>query len=198
VRLTARFAVLKLLDTVLPGRMWRGTIRRTAARHQVPCRTVANVNAPDYVERLRAFDLDLLVSVAASQIFKKDLIAVPRLAAINIHTGTLPRYRGMLPVFWQMADGQPSIGITIHTMTTDIDLGQIVLQREVPIVGARSLDHVIRTMKRHGAQAMVELLERYDQGTVAPRAMDRSQEGYRSFPGRAEALAFRKKGYRLL
>jgi len=104
----------------------------------------------------------------------------------------------MLPVFWQMYDRQASIGITIHTMTTDIDLGQVLLHREVPLEGNGNLDTVIRKMKRHGAQAMLELLERYDAGTVERIAMDRLEQRYRSFPGRDEAVAFRKMGYSLL
>ena len=104
----------------------------------------------------------------------------------------------MMPVFWQMLDRRDSIGITIHTMTTDIDLGSVLLRREVPIDGARSLDGVIRAMKRHGARALLEVFERYRAGAVERAALDASEKGYHTFPGRAEALAFRKLGYRLL
>ena len=199
LRLGVRFTARKLLDLILPSGWWRGgTIRRIALAQGVPCRTVSDVNAPEYLERLRGYQLDLLISVAASQVFRKGLLALPRLAAINIHTGSLPRYRGMLPVFWQLFDRCDTIGITIHTMTVELDLGQIVLSRQVAISGARNLDRVIREMKREGARAMIEALERYRQGTVAPVAMELSEAGYRSFPGRDDARAFRRMGGRLL
>jgi methionyl-tRNA formyltransferase len=197
-RLVLRYAAVTALDLLSPRLQWSGTVPRIVASHGIPCRVVPHVNAPEYVEQLRRLDLDLLVSVAASQIFKQQLLSVPRLDAINIHTGTLPNYRGMMPVFWQMYDRRASIGITIHTMTTDIDLGQVLLHREVPLEGDRKLDTVVRKMKRHGAQAMLEVLERYHADSVKPLAMNRSGEGYRSFPGRNEAVAFRKMGYRLL
>jgi methionyl-tRNA formyltransferase len=104
----------------------------------------------------------------------------------------------MMPVFWQMYDRQKQIAITLHTMTPDIDLGKVLLQREVPLNGDRNLDEVIRKMKREGAHALVELLERFHTGTVEPVAMDRSREQYHSFPGRAEAARFRDMGYRLV
>jgi methionyl-tRNA formyltransferase len=198
VRLLGRYAVAKALDLLAPRRVWSGTINRLAARHRISCRVVKDVNAPAYVEPLRRVAPDLLVSVAASQIFKPDLLSVPRLAAINVHTGPLPNYRGMMPVFWQMYDRQKSIVLTLHTMTADIDAGSIVLQREVPLNGDRSLDLVIRKMKREGAHTLIELLERYRTGAVAPVAMDRSREHYHSFPGRAEAARFRCMGYRLV
>ena len=198
VRLLGRYAASKTLDLLAPRRWWSGTINRLAARHRVACRVVKNVNAPKYVAELRRLAPDLLVSVAASQIFKPDLLSVPRLAAVNVHTGPLPSYRGMMPVFWQMYDRQKSIVVTLHTMTADIDAGSIVLQREVPLNGDRSLDLVIRKMKREGAQTLIELLERYRTGAVEPVAMDRSREHYHSFPGRAEAARFRHMGYRLV
>jgi methionyl-tRNA formyltransferase len=197
-RLAIRFAAIKAIDCLLPASIWSGTVPRIVARHSIPCRVIPHVNAPEYVEQLHRLDLDLLISVAASQIFKQHLLSVPRLDAINLHTGTLPKYRGMLPVFWQMYDLRASIGITIHTMTTDIDLGQVLLHREVPLEGERNLDAVIRKMKRSGAQAMLEVLEGYYTDSVKRIAMDRSEERYRSFPGRDEAIVFRKIGYRLL
>ena len=68
----------------------------------------------------------------------------------------------------------------------------------MPLHGDRSLDLVIRKMKREGAQTLIELLERYRTGAVEPVAMDRSREHYHSFPGRAEAARFRHMGYRLV
>jgi methionyl-tRNA formyltransferase len=197
-RLGCRYALARAKDRLLPRGAWEGTVRRIVAGRGIAFGEVSNVNLPEYVARLRGLEPDLLISVAASQVFKPELLAVPHREAINIHTGTLPKYRGMLPVFWQLYDGQPTIGITIHTMTPRIDLGEVLLHREVPIENGESLDGTIRRMKREGARAMLELLGRYQAGTVSRRAMDHSQAGYRSFPGRAEAHAFRRMGRRLL
>jgi len=197
-RLALRYSAVRALDLLAPPALWRGTIPRLAARHGLRSRFVADVNAPDYVDALRRLEPDLLVSVAASQIFKPRLLAVPAIQAINVHTGPLPAYRGMMPVFWQMYDRRRSIGITLHSMTADIDLGEVLLQREVPLDDDRNLDRVIRTMKREGAVALVELLARYHAGVVEPTAMDRARERYRSFPGRDDAVRFRRMGYRLV
>ena len=197
-RLLGRYATARALDLAAPRGLWRGTIDRLAGWHGIPCRVVKNVNAPEYVEHVRRLAPDLLVSVAASQIFKTDLLSVPRLHAVNVHTGPLPKYRGMMPVFWQMYDRQKQIAVTLHTMTVDIDLGKVLLRREVALNGDRNLDEVIRRMKREGANALVELLEQFEKGTVRPVAMDRTPDQYRSFPGRAEAERFRRMGYRLV
>lgn len=198
VRLGLRYTGVRFKEALLPQAVWTGTLPRLLARQRIPWRVVGNVNDRAYVAGLRRLEPDLLVSVAASQIFKNDLLSVPRLHAINIHTGRLPKYRGMMPVFWQMYDGQPEIGITIHSMTPEIDFGEILLYRSVPVRNAASLDETTREMKRQGAHAMLELLRRYREGSVTAASMDRSQSGYRSFPGRREATEFRKMGKRLL
>jgi methionyl-tRNA formyltransferase len=193
-----RYAIQRAKDILLPQSAWAGTVKRISYQHGVPCSEVSNVNACAYVERVRALQVDLLISVAASQIFKEELLAVPRLDAINIHTGTLPEYRGMLPVFWQMYDGRQEIGITIHTMTPQIDLGEILAYRAVPLHGNRNLDLAIREMKKQGAHLMLALLGQYYEDSVKRTPMDRSRESYRSFPGAAEGKSFRRMGYRLL
>jgi methionyl-tRNA formyltransferase len=198
LRLGLRYAAVKAKDAVLPQTLWTGTLPRLLTRERISWRVLDNVNDAAYVATLRRLAPDLLVSVAASQIFKADLLAVPRLQAINIHTGRLPKYRGMMPVFWQMYDGEPDIGITLHTMTPEIDLGEILLSRSVPVRSGASLDEMIRETKRQGADALLELLRRYLDGAVIAAPMDRSQNRYRSFPGRREATAFRQMGQKLL
>jgi methionyl-tRNA formyltransferase len=198
IRLGIRYAAATTLDRLAPAGAWDGTIARLARRNGVRAREVPDVNAGAYVEELRSRAPDVLVSVAASQVFREPLLAVPRLAAVNVHTGPLPRYRGMMPVFWQMRDRRESIGLTIHTMTRELDLGAVLLAREVPLEGERRLDRVIRAMKRHGARALLEVLERYGSGPVPCAPMEPSRAGYRSFPGREDAAEFRRLGYRLL
>ena len=197
-RIGFRYATVKGRDLLLPVGLWTGTISRVVARYGIPSSVVRNVNAPEYVDRLRALDLDLLISVAASQIFKSELLSVPRLDAINVHTGPLPEYRGMFPVFWQMYDRQAEIGVTIHTMTAEIDFGEILLHRKVRLERRWSLDSAIRELKRQGALAALELLRGYDEGTVSRTPMNRSQAAYRTFPNRAHAATFRAMGNRLL
>jgi methionyl-tRNA formyltransferase len=198
IRLGVRFAAAAALDRLAPGGAWDGTIARLARRNGVPSREVSDVNDRAYVEELRSRSPDVLASVAASQKFRQPLLLVPRLAAVNVHTGPLPRYRGMMPVFWQMRDRRESIGLTIHTMTGELDLGAVLLAREVPLEGERRLDRVIRTMKRHGAQALIDVLEMYGRGPVPCAPMEPSRASYRSFPGREDAMEFRRLGYRLL
>jgi len=156
------------------------------------------IHRPEFFEKLRRQNLDLIISVAAPTIFKQELIDIPQLGCINIHHAPLPRYRGMMPNFWQLYHGEKTVGMTIHKINSKIDEGEIILQRQVLINPGESLDALIRRTKRLGAHYMLEAIEMIRNGKVKYKE-NRPEEGcYFSFPTREDVRKFRGMGYRLL
>ena len=163
----------------------------------IPVIHTNRVNAPEFLAELRPMGLDLIISVAAPVIFKADLIRLPRLGCINIHNGMLPRYRGMLPNFWQMYHGERQVGITVHEMNEKLDDGRIILQEPVAIEPGETLNSLIRRTKLIGAHVMVRAIEALRTGTAAPRENPATEGTYFSFPTRADVREFRHRGYRV-
>ena len=156
------------------------------------------LHQPEFLDKLRRQNLDLIISVAAPTIFKQELIDIPRLGCINIHHAPLPRYRGMMPNFWQLYHGEKTVGITIHKINSKIDEGEIILQRQVLITPSESLDALIKRTKRLGAHYMVEAIKMIRNGRVRYKK-NRPEEGsYFSFPTREDVRKFREMGHRLL
>ncbi|WP_304511750.1 methionyl-tRNA formyltransferase [Desulfobacula sp.] len=156
------------------------------------------LHQPAFLDKLRRKDLDLIISVAAPTIFRKELIDLPRLGCINIHHAPLPRYRGMMPNFWQLYHGEKTVGITVHKINPKIDEGEIILQKEVPVNPGESLDALIMRTKQLGAHYMLEAIEMMRGGRIQYQE-NRSEEGsYFSFPTRKDVRRFRAMGYRLL
>jgi len=156
------------------------------------------LHQPEFLDRLRRQNLDVIISVAAPTIFKQELIDIPRLGCLNIHHAPLPRYRGMMPNFWQLYHGEKTVGITIHRINSKIDEGEILLQRQVLINPSESLDALIKRTKRLGAHYMVEAIKMIRNGKVRYKK-NRPEEGsYFPFPKREDVLRFRGMGHRLL
>ena len=147
---------------------------------------------------IRQLNLDLIVSVAAPQVFKSALIAVPRIGCINIHNAKLPKYRGMLPNFWQMYHGEKSVGTSIHRINDKIDDGDILLQKETPIQPGETLDSLIRRTKKIGANMMIEAIEGLKSGLLQPIVNSSAQATYFGFPSKNDVSEFRRKGGRLI
>lgn len=200
-RLGARYSWAKLADRL---NRWRPMTRPYSAadvarRYSLPIYRPAKINAPDFVETLRE-DIrpDLLISVAASQILKRDILQVPPLGCINLHSAPLPRYQGMMPNFWTLVHNEPEAAVTVHYMVEKLDAGDIILQRPVPIYPTDSLDDLMVRSKKIGVQALLAAAEQIEHGTAQPRSMDPSQATYFSFPERADAQRLRQMGHALL
>ena len=112
----AAHRALGLAGRLLPLRR-SYSVRHAARRHRVPLERVPAVNAPDFVASLRTRAVDLLVSIACPQILRRDILAVPGQGAINLHGALLPDYRGLLPAFWVLANGETDTGATVHYMS---------------------------------------------------------------------------------
>jgi methionyl-tRNA formyltransferase len=195
-----RYAMRRGLDVVgrslpLPGLY---SVRSVAKRHGVPLLETTSVNSEEYLGELRARALDLVISVNASQKFKQKLLALPRLGCVNVHGALLPRYRGRLPSFWVLANGEKETGATVHFMNEDLDDGPILLQEKVPILPEDTQDSLIRKTKTAGARLLIEAIDRLEQGITTTMPNDRSQATYFSFPRRDDGLRLRQQGRRFL
>jgi len=175
------------------------TLEQLFSAHGLNYEYVSDVNNKNFIDKWKGQGINLIVSVAASEIFKQPLLDMPELGCINIHHAPLPRYRGMLPNFWQMFNDEKEVFITVHKMDTKLDNGDMISQRSVLINNDESLDQLIKRTKRLGAHVMKESLDKIREGRVSCIPVDSAEQGsYYSFPQAEDVKEFRKKGYRLL
>jgi methionyl-tRNA formyltransferase len=77
---------------------------------------------------LAGYEPDVLLVFGFNWRLPRDVLAVPRLGALNVHPSALPKYRGPSPVLWAIRNGDPFMGITVHRMTERIDAGPVLAQ----------------------------------------------------------------------
>ena len=191
----------RLLSRWFLAKLRRRSIATLTRDVGVPLIQAASVNDPQFIQRLAAMQIDVLVSVAAPEVFKPPLLATPRLGAINIHSGRLPKYRGMMPTFWQMLSGEATATVTIHEMAERLDAGGVLATFEFPLHARDSLDRVIVGTKKAGGRLMIETLMRFDPvtGRRPPATpIDVATGGYFRFPDPDSVRRFRARGHRLL
>ncbi|GAA0090274.1 methionyl-tRNA formyltransferase [Paraclostridium bifermentans] len=92
-----------------------------------------NINAPNFLTKIKSLNLDLIVCVNFDQILKKDIINLPTIGCINTHASLLPKYRGRAPLNWAMINGEEYSGVTVHFIDEGIDTGDIILQEKIKI-----------------------------------------------------------------
>lgn len=187
-RLAARIAGSKL----------RGqSIARTCARWGVPCEEIADVNDPAFLDRLRAMGPDLLISVSCPQIFKKPLIELPPQGVLNIHGAILPQYRGVLPSFWMLANGEDKAGVSIYFVNEKIDAGDRCGLTVFDISPEDTLHSFLVRSKRIAAELLLEVLERVAAGTASREPLNLAEGSYYSWPDPPAVERFRAAGRRV-
>ena len=81
-----------------------------------------------YEELINTYDL--IISAHCKQLFPDELTT--RCTCINIHPGLNPYNRGWYPQVFSILNGLP-LGATIHVIDAEIDHGDIIDQKEVPV-----------------------------------------------------------------
>ncbi len=144
---------------------------------------------------LENLEPDLVVSVRYRRILKSAAIAIPRLGVLNLHSGVLPDYKGVMATFWAMLHDETDIGATLHRIVDDgIDTGPVIGVRRIPAdYGATYLANVLR-LYGPGCAMMVDAIETLAAGGT-PRAAAQPPGGrYFSTPRSADIETFSNRG----
>ena len=191
---------LRLLPRYILAKLSGRSIASLARSHGFPLVEAASVNSQEYIDAVTALKPEMIVSVAAPEIFKSPLLKVASIGCLNIHSGKIPEYRGMMPTFWQMLEKKPAVTVTVHEMVPKLDAGGVVDTFEFPLHESDSLDRVISGTKQEGARLMIRVLERIAASRQMPRTteLDMSKARLFKFPQPDDVRRFRAMGHRML
>jgi methionyl-tRNA formyltransferase len=170
-----------------------GAVHRQFAARHIPVHDVADVNAASFVDLLRRLQVDLIVSINTPQRLKAPLLTLPAHGCLNVHFGMLPRYRGLLPIFHALMNGEPSFGVTVHLMDEKLDNGDIVVQRAVPIQESDTLDTLYPQAFATASALLAEAIDACASGSLTRRPNCEAEKTYYSYPSRELIGAYRHR-----
>ncbi len=162
--------------------IWFDSVAALAAEHDIPVLKTLDPNAPEIVARIADLAPDFLFSFYYRLMLKSELLALPRLGALNMHGSLLPKYRGRVPVNWAIIRGERQTGATLHYMTAKPDAGAIVGAQAVPILPEDSALTVFHKVTWAAELTLDRALPALMAGTATPRAQHLEQGSY--FGGR--------------
>jgi methionyl-tRNA formyltransferase len=120
---------------------------------------------------------DLIICGGMPWHLPSDLLALPRLGAINIHPSLLPRHRGPAAVEWAFRNDDAEIGMTVHRMAPGFDTGAILAQGRIPIDDDDDLESLLGKMVPLTPGLLHRALERVAAGDPGD-PQDESQATY--------------------
>jgi phosphoribosylglycinamide formyltransferase-1 len=100
-----------------------------------PFRTKLSPEAEhDLVRMLRDAGADLVVLAGFMRVLKEPMLSAFPHRIVNIHPSLLPKFPGLAAWKQALAAGETVTGCTVHYVDSGIDSGEIIAQREVPVL----------------------------------------------------------------
>lgn len=127
------------------------------------------IKSPDSLALLTSLRPEVLVTAAYGQILTSSILALPSVAAINVHASLLPKYRGPDPIRRAIMSAEARTGVTIMHMDRRVDAGDIIWQEGIPIGSEETFGSLERRLAGLGARLAVEVLDLLATGQ-APRS----------------------------
>ncbi len=132
----------------------------------------------DFLDELREFKPDLILTASYGQILPQVLLDIPRFGCLNVHPSLLPLYRGAAPVQASIIAGDKITGVTVMIMEAGLDSGPILAQREYPVTEDITAGELLLDLACVGAEIVLEILPQYLEGEIEARKQDDAQATY--------------------
>lgn len=110
---------------------------------------------PDFVNELQSLQADLFV-VVAFRMLPEIVWNMPEHGTLNVHGSLLPQYRGAAPINWAIINGEKETGVTVFRLKHEIDTGDILLRKSIPILEDDNAESVHDKLMAIGAEAIME------------------------------------------
>lgn len=159
----------------------QSAVKQYAVAHGVPVLQPERLRDEAFLTALRSWQADLQV-VVAFRMLPEVVWNMPRLGTFNLHASLLPQYRGAAPINWAVINGEKETGVTTFFLQHDIDTGDIIEQRRIPIGADEDAGSVHDRLMELGAQLVTETVDRITEGNITTTAQEHLSTGQILYP----------------
>lgn len=154
------------------NRLQATPVKAAALAHDIPVFQPVKLRDGTALSTLETLAPELIVVAAYGRILPDDILALPPMGCINVHSSLLPKYRGAAPINWAVVNGDAETGVTIMHMATELDAGDIISQVTTPIDPEETVESVHDRLARLGGELLVTTVEAIANGTATRTPQD--------------------------
>ena len=160
---------------------------------------IASLNKPNSTEglsELAATEPDLVISIRYGCILEAQALSIPTKGVLNLHSGRLPEYRGVMATFRAMLAGDEKLCSTLHWIDdASIDTGRIIsIQSHDRDPAQCYLSNTIG-LYPSGCAAILEVVSMIEAGHQPDSQAPEQTGAYYSFPDKESLEAFAQAGH---
>ena len=156
-----------------------------------------DVNGENF-STLQATQPDLILSIRHMTILKQAVIDLPVYGVINLHSGSLPAYQGVMASFWAMLNKENSLATTLHYIDdAQIDTGAIIEQSIVRCETNNSYLWNVLNLYNSGCKTILRTVDRISANEPVIRQQQSGTANYFTYPEPSDIDQFSELGLRL-
>ena len=164
-------------------------------KNNIPCVYLKNCEEKSFIKWVKENKIDVLL-ITTQDILKKELIKSVKKGIINKHASILPSSRGLLPFFWNIINGKEQ-GVTYHVISEKIDLGEILLLKEVRKKNISMIGYYLEIFNQypHDIYQSLKIIYKINSKNCIKK---KNISSYNSIPEKKDFIAFKKKGGKII
>jgi len=133
-------------------------VKQYALTQNLPVLQPENLKNPDFVKEIEDLKADLQI-VVAFRMMPEIVWNMPPMGTINLHGSLLPQYRGAAPINRAIMNGETETGVTTFKLKHQIDTGDILLSRKIPILLEDNVGTIYEKLMDIGAKLLIETID---------------------------------------
>jgi methionyl-tRNA formyltransferase len=162
---------------------------------ELPCASLNDPNSEDGLAVLAGRNPDILICVRYGRILQPTAISIPPRGVLNLHSGRLPQYRGVMATFRAMLAGDSQLGSTLHWIEdASIDTGRVVNAHSESLDPHRCYFSNVLSLYETGCAAIIDALRALAANQALESHPASGAGDYFSFPSASDCQAFRAAG----
>lgn len=150
-------------------------VKEFALSKSIPVFQPATLRDGAALETLRELAPELIVVAAYGKLLPDEILTLPKMGCINVHSSLLPKFRGAAPINWAILAGERETGVTIMHMAHDLDAGDVILAARTEIGENETAPELYDRLALMGGTLVVQAVEQLAQGTAPRQLQDESQ-----------------------
>ena len=138
----------------------------------VPIITTEDPYGEETCRRISALRPDVLLLLGGFGILKGPLLTVAPQGVLSYHHGDMRKYRGQPAAFWELYEGEGSIGATVQRLSSGIDCGEPIVERSFAIRETDTLGSLSHRIFEGSADMMFEAVQRLEDPSFRPEVIE--------------------------
>ena len=149
-------------------------VKEVALSYGLPIYQPEKLSGSPEMEAIMNLGADGIVTAAFGQFLPSKLLASMDFA-VNVHASLLPKHRGGAPIHYALIQGDDEAGVTIMEMVKEMDAGDMISRRSIPITDEDNVGTLFEKLAIVGRDLLLDTLPAYLAGDIQPEAQDPSQ-----------------------